>query len=69
MDSIKSFWLGTPNSTPTPPTEEEEDLGENREKQEERKRKGKKTRTAIQVLLVKYLLRHHHLLDLVNQKK
>lgn len=35
-DSIKSFWLGTPNSTPTPPTEEEEDLGENiEEKQDE----------------------------------
>lgn len=36
-DSIKSFWLSTPTSTPTPPTEEEEeDLGENiEEKQDE----------------------------------
>ena len=24
-DSIKSFWLSTPTSTPTPPTEEEEE--------------------------------------------
>lgn len=44
-DSIKSFWLSTPTSTPTPPTEEEEDLGENieekqEEKEEEEKEKG-----------------------------
>lgn len=39
-DSIKSFWLSTPTSTPTPPTEEEEeDLGENIEEKQEEKEK------------------------------
>lgn len=41
-DSIKSFWLSTPTSTPTPPTEEEEDLGENiEEKQDEEEEEEK----------------------------